>query len=147
MITAGWLIGGLLLSAAPKDNAAIRAKAPKITWETLSELNYESGKMSAPLKKTLKKPVKIHGYTMPLEANGDGVSSFILVSDPMFCAHVPPPPPNQLILVELGKPLPWRVFEQSVWLTGTLKVVDQKSEYGGFMYQLKNLVGLEKGGW
>ncbi len=134
-------------TATADDNAKIRAKAKKLDWETLSDLAYAPGKKPAALTKRLSKPVKIRGYAIPLEAGGDGVTSFLLVSDPMFCAHVPPPPPNQLILVELPDPLPWRVFEQSLWLSGTLVVVDQQSDFGGFMYQMKQLAGLEKGGW
>ncbi len=141
------LAAATLLSGATQDNAKIRASAKKIAWEALAELNYETGKMPAGLRKKLAKPVKIRGYSIPLEASGKGVSSFVLVSDPLFCAHVPPPPPNQLILVELDKSLPWRVFEKSLWVTGTLTVVDQKSDFGGFMYQLKDLAGLEQGDW
>ncbi|MEL6340074.1 MAG: DUF3299 domain-containing protein [Myxococcota bacterium] len=146
-LVSAFLVGVPTATATPDDNAKIRAKAKKIDWETLSDLDYETGKKPAALTKRLAKPVKIRGYAIPLEAGGDGVTSFLLVSDPMFCAHVPPPPPNQLILVELPDPLPWRVFEQSLWLSGTLVVVDQQSDFGGFMYQMKHLAGLEKGGW
>lgn len=136
-----------LLGGSARDNAKIRANAKKIEWPALAALDYETGKMPASLKKKLGKPIKIRGYSIPLEAGGKGVTSFVLVSDPLFCAHVPPPPPNQLILVELDQALPWRVFEKSLWLTGTLTVVDQKSEFGGFMYKLEDLAGLEQGGW
>ncbi|MEO1170532.1 MAG: DUF3299 domain-containing protein [Myxococcota bacterium] len=110
-------------------------------------MDYETGKRPKKLTAKLGGPVKISGYALPLEANGKGISTFLLVSDPMFCAHVPPPPPNQLVLVELGKALPWKVFDRSVILTGTMEIVDQKSEFGGFMYRIKKLAGLEKGGW
>ncbi|MEM6730906.1 MAG: DUF3299 domain-containing protein [Myxococcota bacterium] len=135
------------LGADSDKNAKTRAKAKTVEWSELGELDYETGKKPKALAKKLSGPVKIRGYGLPLEATGKGVSSFLLVSDPMFCAHVPPPPPNQLIMVELERPLPWRIFDQSVWLTGTLKIIDQKSQFGGFMYELKDLAGLEKGGW
>ncbi|MEO0813641.1 MAG: DUF3299 domain-containing protein, partial [Myxococcota bacterium] len=107
---------GLALGATAEENAKVRAKAKTIEWPVLSEMDYETGKMPKTLTQALRKPVKIRGYAMPLEASGDGVRSFVLVSDPMFCAHVPPPPPNQLIMVDLDKALPWQVFEKSLWL-------------------------------
>ena len=45
--------------------------------------------------------VRIPGYIVPLEFNDDqAVTQFFLV--PFFgaCIHVPPPPPNQIILVD-----------------------------------------------
>lgn len=141
------LFVGALLGGDDAENAKIRAKAKSIQWDELLDLNYQTGKRPKKLNTKLAGPVKISGYALPLEADGKGISTFVLVSDPMFCAHVPPPPPNQLILVELGRSLPWKVFDRSVILTGTMEIVDQKSEFGGYMYKFKKLAGLEKGGW
>ena len=145
-IALAW-VALLGLGATAEDNAKIRAKAKQITWSVLEGLNHETGALSEPVKKLVDKTVKIRGYALPLEASGDGVSSIFLVSDPMFCAHVPPPPPNQLLLVEFKDPLPWQVFEQSLWLTGTLRVTKQESEVTAFGYQVTDVAGLEKGGW
>lgn len=48
--------------------------------------------------------VRIPGYVVPLDYDGDGVTSFILVPYVGACIHVPPPPPNQLIFVTSQTP-------------------------------------------
>jgi len=48
--------------------------------------------------------VRIPGYVVPLDYDGDGVTSFILVPYVGACIHVPPPPPNQLIFVTTETP-------------------------------------------
>ncbi len=119
----------------------------EIGWTVLSELDVESGAKPASLTQTLAHPIRIHGYAMPLEAGEAGVTSFLLVPDSSYCVHVPPPPPNQLILVEVERPLHWRSLESGLWLTGTIEVVEQESEFGRFMYKMKQLGSLERAEW
>jgi hypothetical protein len=46
------------------------------------------------------KNIRIGGYPVPLETDAKGRSTlFFLVPYPGACIHVPPPPPNQLVLV------------------------------------------------
>lgn len=143
----GVLFVFLTLGATAEENAKIRAKATVVKWSALEGMDYLTGSLSKKMRKLVGKPIKIRGYAMPLEATGAGVSSIFLVSDPMFCSHVAPPLPNQLILVEFKEPLPWRVFEQSLWLTGTLRVIEQRSDFGAYGYQMTQVAGVEKGGW
>jgi hypothetical protein len=46
------------------------------------------------------KPVRIPGYLLPLEFEGDRVSEFLLVPYVGACIHTPPPPPNQIVHVK-----------------------------------------------
>ncbi|MGI9317742.1 MAG: DUF3299 domain-containing protein [bacterium] len=46
------------------------------------------------------KPVRIPGYLLPLEFDGDKVSEFLLVPYVGACIHTPPPPPNQIVHVK-----------------------------------------------
>ena len=43
--------------------------------------------------------VRIPGYLLPLEFDGDKVSEFLLVPWVGACIHTPPPPPNQIVHV------------------------------------------------
>lgn len=137
----------LLLSACAQEEAVAPVIPAEIGWTALAAMDPESGSRPASLREQLSKPVRIHGYAVPLDAFEQGVTSFILVPDRMYCVHVPPPPPNQLVLVELKKPLDWRVLESGLWLTGSLIVDEEKSEFGGFMYKMKELNGLERADW
>ncbi|QIA63198.1 DUF3299 domain-containing protein [Vibrio astriarenae] len=62
----------------------------------------------------------VAGFVVPLEISGNKIQQFLLV--PFFgaCLHVPPPPPNQIILVNhtIDYVDPW----EPVVLDGTLKV-------------------------
>ncbi len=137
----------VVLSACARDEAEVPVIAPEIGWTALSKLDVESGARPQSLRRTLTKPVRIHGYVLPLEANEGGVTSFLLVPDRSYCVHVPPPPPNQLVLVHLERPLHWRWVESGIWLTGALDVVQEKSEFGGFMYKMQKLTSLERADW
>lgn len=64
--------------------------------------------------------VRIPGYALPLEFDGDEVSEFLLVPFVGACIHTPPPPPNQIVFVK-----PSEAFESAglftpVWVEGTL---------------------------
>lgn len=52
-----------------------------------------------------------------------------------------------MLFVEFKNVLPWQLLEQSLWLTGTVRVIEQESEYGAFGYQLTDIAGLKRGGW
>lgn len=48
--------------------------------------------------------VRLPGFIVPLEYEGAGVTSFILVPYVGACIHVPPPPANQLVMVTAEEP-------------------------------------------
>ena len=66
--------------------------------------------------------VRIPGYALPLETSDRGVSEFLLVPYIGACIHTPPPPPSQMILVDLNEPHRFGDIFEAVWLTGSLRV-------------------------
>lgn len=59
--------------------------------------------------------VRIPGYIVPLDYNGKGVKELLLVPYVGACIHVPPPPPNQIILVRSKTAYePSAMFERSM---------------------------------
>lgn len=66
--------------------------------------------------------VRMPGYALPLEATGKAVSKLLLVPYVGACIHVPPPPPNQLIVVDLKTPYKVENLYDPVWITGRLSV-------------------------
>ena len=65
--------------------------------------------------------IQIDGYLLPLEFSHDGETEFLLVPYVGACIHVPPPPPNQIILVTLTKKFSVRKIFAPVRITGTLR--------------------------
>ncbi len=66
--------------------------------------------------------VRMPGYALPLEASEKGVKEFLLVPYVGACIHVPPPPPNQTVYVQLDKAYAVRSLYEPVWITGRLEV-------------------------
>ena len=66
--------------------------------------------------------VKLSGFLVALDAQGQGVSEFLLVPYYGACIHVPPPPSNQIVLVRTGaKPYRFKQLFETVQVTGRLK--------------------------
>ncbi len=67
--------------------------------------------------------VKIAGYIVPVEVNGKNeMSEFFIVPYFGACIHVPPPPPNQIVLARLAKPIPVTEIYDAFWIQGTMNV-------------------------
>lgn len=74
------------------------------------------------------KPVRIPGYLLPLEFDGEKVIEFFLVPYIGACIHVPPPPANQIVHVRTdeGYTTDGGLFTP-VWVNGTMKTEQSKS--------------------
>jgi hypothetical protein len=68
------------------------------------------------------KKVRLPGYMLPLEMSGSKVSEFLLVPYIGACIHVPPPPPNQIVLVKTAAKKSYNTNQlyDPVWVTGVL---------------------------
>ncbi|PCD00590.1 DUF3299 domain-containing protein [Halopseudomonas pelagia] len=70
-----------------------------------------------------KQQVKIAGFPVPLETNENGdYTSFFLVPYAGACIHVPPPPPNQIILVDYPQGIAIDDIYEAFWMSGTLHI-------------------------
>ncbi len=74
------------------------------------------------------KPVRIAGYVLPSDREGDLVYQFLLIPWGGLCAHVPPPPANQAILITLKQPYKLREIYEIVAVTGTLEPELEKTQ-------------------
>jgi hypothetical protein len=70
--------------------------------------------------------VKIPGYALPLEFDGVAVQEFLLVPYVGACIHVPPPPQNQMVFVNLSEPYVVESLFAPVWITGRITVKSQR---------------------
>lgn len=67
------------------------------------------------------KDVKLAGYLLPVEFSEKAQKDFLLVPYVGACVHVPPPPPNQLVLVRLAKAMQVKDLYTPVWISGQMK--------------------------
>lgn len=69
-----------------------------------------------------KKVIKLPGFVLPLELEGEKVKSFLLVPNVGACIHVPPPPVNQIVHVTPDTPFVSEELFAPVWVTGEITV-------------------------
>ncbi len=103
----------------------------KVGWHLLASLDYRTGKPGEELAALDGKLVKVPGFAVPLEDWASSVTEFLLVPYVGACIHTPPPPPNQLIYIEMEKDK-WAFLNgwNPVWVEGVLKIEMTKSVYG-----------------
>ena len=83
------------------------------------------------------KKIRIGGYPVPLESDAKGASTlFFLVPYPGACIHVPPPPPNQLILVRYPKGIALEDIYAPIWVSGALKIEAVSNDLADAAYAL-----------
>jgi hypothetical protein len=70
------------------------------------------------------KQIRIAGFVVPLSFDRTYATEFLLVPYIGACVHVPPPPPNQMILVHSFKPVHVGGLFDAVWVTGEFQAPD-----------------------
>ena len=146
------LIAGLLLMAAPlqaadplreldwlelmpKDEVDALMETPTVTHQGTFK-QQQTGSFRA-IKELDGVKVKIAGYIVPVEVDGDSqMSEFFIVPYFGACIHVPPPPPNQIILARLAKPIPVTEIYDAYWIEGTLNVEKAENDIAATAYTL-----------
>jgi hypothetical protein len=111
--------------------AAAGQNPVEIDWRTLAGLNYRTGEMTDVLKALNGRVVRVPGFVVPLEDYVESASEFLLVPYFGACVHVPPPPPNQMVYVEMqGRRKAHFGWWEPIWLEGTLHINTVESPYG-----------------
>jgi hypothetical protein len=92
---------------------------------------------SAPVDEKLNgQSVKLPGYLLPLDSDGETTSEFLLVPYFGACIHVPPPPANQTIYVKSSQPVKTEGLFDPVWVSGKIIVEHKVSEYADSGYTM-----------
>jgi hypothetical protein len=81
--------------------------------------------------------VKLPGYLVTLDETKAGITEFLLVPYFGACVHSPPPPANQIVLVQPAKPLAGFQTMDTVWVSGRLRTARQGSPMGTSAYRLE----------
>lgn len=133
----GVVIYGVLKKAtAEADGQGADGQYVEIDWRLLRELNYETGEKPESLAKLDGKYVKIPGFVVPLDDDAASYSEFLLVPSPQACIHVPPPPPNQMVMVRMKSGQAPQRSWGPVWVMGRLIMASTDSQYGKISYML-----------
>jgi len=82
--------------------------------------------------------IQLAGFVAPITFEDDLVTEFLLVPYFGACIHVPPPPPNQTIMVTLDKDSSMTLEDSwgAVWVAGTLKVAAASTDLAEASYTI-----------
>lgn len=112
-------------SVAPADEPT------EVGWRLLAKLNYRTGEKTEELAALEGKLVKVPGFTVPLEDFASSATEFLLVPYVGACIHTPPPPPNQLVYIQMGEGKRAKMDGWNpVWVEGVLTIEMTESIYG-----------------
>lgn len=124
------LIGMLALATSATANPQ------RIYFKDLRQYAMGARTIPASVKALDGKAVSIIGFMVPFDSV-DKIDRFVLLQAPfMGCYHVPPPQPNESILVNAGRVRPNLTYDP-VLITGTLKV--EPSYVEGYLVALYTL--------
>jgi len=128
-------------------------------YAALTQLNYRNGtveRMPEEKQRRIEKAFKIKkihdlneldnkliqtdAYGVPLKME-EFASEFMMVGDSVYCSHVEPPPPNQVVHVKMKdgvKGLPIDVFGDisPLEVIGRFKIIRKKSEFGSAGFEM-----------
>jgi hypothetical protein len=83
------------------------------------------------------KDVRISGFLLPLSFSGTKVTQFLLVPFVGACIHVPAPPANQLVLVDVPQGYSTSGLWEPISVSGTLSVSGISTDLAMVGYALK----------
>lgn len=82
--------------------------------------------------------VRIPGFVVPLEFDEEQtISQFFLVPYFGACLHMPPPPPNQIILVEAPEGVQMSALYEPFWLEGEVSTTITENDMAKSAYAME----------
>lgn len=138
------LLGATAAGTGPDRTGPFDARAgdPQVrpidtSWRTLLGLDYRTGEISEELEDRRGQLVRIPGFMVPFEDGLDGVTEFLLVPYFGACIHTPPPPPNQMVYVQMdqGRTVDVNIWD-AIWIEGEFEIEDIDSAYGSVGYKV-----------
>jgi uncharacterized protein len=114
---------GLMRDGDPKTMAALDRL--KRAWDT------------APTERAMNNArIRIAGFVVPLDAEGEQLHEFLLVPYFGACIHTPPPPANQIIHVTLATPVKGVRMMEAIWVSGQLHTAISDTQMGTSGYRM-----------
>ena len=80
--------------------------------------------------------IKMPGFIIPFDVSAKGVTEFMLVPYTGACIHTPPPPANQLVMVNAETPWPGDDLWYPVWVIGKMRTQLQSTDLGQTGYAI-----------
>lgn len=121
------------------EDQLVRKIPSVMSTEQGAENNYEKALISTKIIEAMDgKNIEIPGFIVPVEFNDEQVvTSFFLVPYFGACLHMPAPPPNQIIYVEIKQGFVLETLYDPVVVSGTLSVALFEDQIATSAYTMK----------
>ncbi len=138
VLNASWRAPRAITTAGTKEATQELSDDPTlIDWRILRGLNYRTGERTEDLEALNGKLVKMVGFPVPFEDWASNVTEFLLVPYEGACVHTPPPPPHQVVWVQMyGSTRASLPGMSPVWIEGTLHIEMGDNVYGQAGFRL-----------
>ena len=84
------------------------------------------------------KAIRLPGFVVPIEHNDDQtITQFFLVPYFGACIHMPPPPPNQIVLVNYPQGVKFNSIYEPIWVSGVVKTSIQQNDLATAAYVME----------
>ncbi len=83
--------------------------------------------------------VRLPGYLVPLDVEDEKLRTFLMVPYFGACIHVPPPPPNQVVYVEMAEPVAVEDPYGAHWVTGVISTQSQETDMAQASYSMSGV--------
>jgi len=125
-------------AAEPANRADLPANDEdrKTDWSTLRQFDHRTGGATPAIRTLHGRRVAVPGFVVPLEDDSARVREFLLVPYFGACVHTPPPPPNQMVLVQMANGREILMPFEPVWVHGVLRIAERNSPFGKAAFEL-----------
>lgn len=108
-----------------------------VNWKLLRGLDNKTGKRTPELAQVNGATVRLVGFMVPFDDEEQKAVEFLLVPVMGQCVHLPPPPPNQIVLVRMTNNQLTKIwYDDAVAVEGKIEISEQKSPYGEVSYKM-----------
>jgi hypothetical protein len=148
------LLGALSCAFVPTAGADEAAGPRDITWDDLvpegwtppeQQIDHFFDASPPPAASLADTPVvqamdqqhvRLPGYLVPLDVEENRLKTFLMVPYFGACIHVPPPPPNQVVYVEMSDPVTVEDPYGAHWVTGIMSTTASTTNLAEASYTL-----------
>jgi uncharacterized protein len=124
----------------PSADPAVSTDQAKVEYDSIAWKDLRSSDPQAEETTTVaslhNKNVMIQGFVVPLDDEAETYNEFLLVPTVQACIHVPPPPSNQMILVQMDAEKAPKRSSKPVWIKGVLQAVRTENPFGIVVYKM-----------
>lgn len=110
-----------------------------VQWTSPADQAYQNALVSTnTVDEFNETDIRLPGFIVPIEFDDDlTITQFFLVPYFGACIHLPPPPPNQIVLVDYPEGFQLEALHTPFWISGKLSIQLEKNDLGTSAYAMK----------